>query len=290
MKFILYDDVKAFYRDTIDVLMRHEAQNLIALGNIMIGKSGLDKTDWRDPAYWLMAVVSDDSGVRLTAIMTPPHNIALYATDNIIDDAALKCLVNGINQTSYIIDGVISEKALAVKFAEAYCNVGDLGYKVSQNQRIYELTQVNPEILSIGELRSARDADMSFLPFWIEGFAHDCFNDQSNPMSNEGRYRYEIQYAKRYILEYMGTAVSMARAHREMMTVCGIGGVYTPPYFRGKGYATSCVAALSRLVLARGFKKCVLYTDLANPVSNSIYQKIGYVPICDSVMISFIRY
>jgi predicted GNAT family acetyltransferase len=28
-------------------------------------------------------------------------------------------------------------------------------------------------------------------------------------------------------------------------------------------------------------------TDLANPTSNSIYQKIGYVPICDSVMLKF---
>jgi predicted GNAT family acetyltransferase len=72
-----------------------------------------------------------------------------------------------------------------------------------------------------------------------------------------------------------------------MQTVCGVSFVYTPPYFRCKGYATSCVAGLSRMLLKEGFTKCVLYTDLANPTSNSIYRKIGYRPICDSLEIKF---
>jgi len=63
--------------------------------------------------------------------------------------------------------------------------------------------------------------------------------------------------------------------------------VYTPPYYREKGYATSCVAQISQIALEKGFTKCVLYTDLANPISNSIYQKIGYVPVCDSLMLKF---
>jgi predicted GNAT family acetyltransferase len=81
----------------------------------------------------------------------------------------------------------------------------------------------------------------------------------------------------------------MAKIGRELSTVCTIGLVYTPPYFRGKGYATSCVAAVSQLALDRGFEKCVLYTDLANPTSNSIYMKIGYRPICDSIEIKFTK-
>ncbi|WP_258168253.1 GNAT family N-acetyltransferase [Paenibacillus sp. AR247] len=33
------------------------------------------------------------------------------------------------------------------------------------------------------------------------------------------------------------------------------------------------MAQISQLALDKGFTKCVLYTDLANPTSNSIYQK-----------------
>ena len=72
-----------------------------------------------------------------------------------------------------------------------------------------------------------------------------------------------------------GIPVSMAGFTREMETAIGVAFVFTPPYFRGKGYASSCVAKLSQVALDRGYKRCVLYTDLLNPTSNSIYQKIG---------------
>ena len=41
------------------------------------------------------------------------------------------------------------------------------------------------------------------------------------------------------------------------------------------------MAGLSRLLLDGGRASCTLYTDLANPTSNSIYAKIGYRPVAD---------
>ena len=79
----------------------------------------------------------------------------------------------------------------------------------------------------------------------------------------------------------------MAGYTREMQTAIGVAFVYTPPYYRGKGYASSCVAQISQIALDKGFTKCVLYTDLLNPISNSIYKKIGYRPVCDSLMLEF---
>ncbi|MBC8478145.1 GNAT family N-acetyltransferase [bacterium] len=59
--------------------------------------------------------------------------------------------------------------------------------------------------------------------------------------------------------------------------------VFTPPELRRQGYATTCVAELSRRYLAEGLQFCFLYTDMANPTSNSIYQNIGYRQVCDVV-------
>ena len=287
MKFKLYDDVNTFYKDTYDVLMRHEAQNLVPLGNIIIGNEGKDKTGWRDPANWFMATVSDDAGIRLTAIMTPPHNLTLYATDNLINETALICLIDGLSETGFYVPGVMSDNALAESFAKLYTNEKGMGYGINKRQRIYELLEVSSDISSIGKIRLTRESDMSFLPYWIEGFNSDCFGSALEVNADAERYRYHIATGKQYVLEVNDTPVSMTKIAREMQTVCGVGQVYTPPCFRGKGYATSCVAAVSRLVLERGFSKCVLYTDLANPTSNSIYQKIGYKPICDSLEIRF---
>ncbi|MCL2058322.1 MAG: GNAT family N-acetyltransferase [Oscillospiraceae bacterium] len=284
-----YNDVRAFYNDVFDVLMRHEAQNLIPLGNAIIGYEGKDKTGWRDPANWFMATVSDDAGVLLTALMTPPHNLTLYETNNQHDSAVIDCLIEGLSdfKADITVNGVMSENTLAESFARAYAAAKNVGYAVNKRQRIYELLEVNPDIAYVGSLRQAQESDMAFLPYWATGFTNDC-NGTSLPILAEADYyRYLLSTGKLYILEDGGVPVSMARLHREIRTVCGIGGVYTPPFFRGRGYATSGVAALSRLALGRGFTKCVLYTDLANPTSNSIYQKIGYKPICDSLEIKF---
>ena len=56
--------------------------------------------------------------------------------------------------------------------------------------------------------------------------------------------------------------------------------VYTPPEHRGKGYASACVASLSKRIRGEGYR-CILYTDLGNPISNAIYRRIGYRAIAE---------
>ena len=287
MEIKLYTDVHEFYKDTYDVLIRHEAQNLIPLGNIIIGYEGKDKTDWRDPVNWLMATISDAKGIQLTAIMTPPHNITLYATDNIINPEAINCLIDGLKDRE--IPGVLSEKSLAEYFAKEYTSRKGITYKTTMSQRIYELTEVNPDIPKVGIVRLLDEKDMPFFPYWAEAFyaAGSYGKTEMSIPQNAAPYLYRIASKKIYILEDNGRPVSMAGYTREMQTAIGVAFVYTPPYERSKGYATSVVAQISQLALDKGFTKCVLYTDLANPTSNSIYQKIGYKPICDSLQIKF---
>lgn len=287
MQFKLYTDVHEFYKDTYDVLMRDEAQNMILLGNIIIGNEGKDKTDWRNPANWLMATVSDTNGICLTALMTPPHNITLYSTDNIINHQAIKCLVDGLRR--YEIPGVTTEKELANLFAKEYTVQKGLSCKTTMSQRIYELTAVNPDIPQVGVVRLLEEKDMYFFPYWLEAFnAAGIYGNTIMSIPQDiSMYHYRVSAKKLFVLEIDGVPVSMAGFTKEMQTAIGVAFVYTPPYYRGKGYASSCVAQISQMALDKGFTKCVLYTDLLNPISNSIYQKIGYQAICDSLMLKF---
>ncbi|MCL2499560.1 MAG: GNAT family N-acetyltransferase [Defluviitaleaceae bacterium] len=289
MKFTRYTDVKDFYRDTFTVLMKHEAQNVIPLGNIIIGNKGEDKTGWRDPVNWFMATVSDDGGIILTAVMTPPHHLTFYATDNVNNVAAFECLMDGMEASGITFPSVMAEKSLAELFVEKYAAKTGKKYKVEKSQRIYELINVCSDVQP-GTVRLARESDMAFLPYWGEAFYYECFDTPLVVTEETAEaYRHIINNRKnRYIMEVDGTPVTMAGISRELETVCVVGPVYTPPYFRRRGYAAACVAAVSQIGLDKGFEKCVLYTDLANPISNSIYMKIGYVPICDSIVIRFI--
>jgi uncharacterized protein len=87
--------------------------------------------------------------------------------------------------------------------------------------------------------------------------------------------------------EVEGTPVSMAGYSGSTPNGIRVAPVYTPPKNRGKGFAGACVAALSQKLLDDGRKFCFLYTDLANPTSNHIYQTIGYEPVADATVYSF---
>jgi predicted GNAT family acetyltransferase len=83
------------------------------------------------------------------------------------------------------------------------------------------------------------------------------------------------------IASYLGTVVSRAGFERERPRGVAISWVFTPSHLRGRGYATSCVAALTQRMFDAGKRFCCLYADLANPTSTSIYRKIGYREICE---------
>jgi len=286
MYFTQYTDVHVFHEAVKDILMRHEAQNVIPLGNILIGMDSTDNTGWRDPANFFMATVSNQVGIILTAIKTGDKNLAIYATDNKNDPDAITCLMEGMAQAGITLPGVLAEKSLAEMFEKLYTAKHNISSKINMSQRIYELEAVTPAIHKAA-IRLAQERDMSFLPYWTEGLWGDALGKPVNICDDAGGYNYHIQQGRLYIMEDKGIPVSMAKISRDVKNVCVIGFVYTPPYFRKKGYATACVAAVTQIALNRGFKKCVLYTDLTNPISNSIYQKIGYRPICDSLEIGF---
>jgi predicted GNAT family acetyltransferase len=64
--------------------------------------------------------------------------------------------------------------------------------------------------------------------------------------------------------------------------------VYTLPERRRRGYATALVAALARELLGRGKRRLFLTTDTANPTSNAIYARIGFVPESEDVHLDFV--
>nr|WP_232542680.1 GNAT family N-acetyltransferase [Streptomyces sp. QHH-9511] len=73
--------------------------------------------------------------------------------------------------------------------------------------------------------------------------------------------------------------VSMASVSRTVAGQARVSPVYTPPGARGRGYAGAVTRAVSRAALDAGAEQVLLFTDLANPTSNALYQRLGYRPV-----------
>ena len=272
MRLIRNEDIQAFHADVHDALAAHEVVNNLPLGILIRGVNGEAKPDW------FMARVEGAESSELVALMTPPWNLVLTSGNRDVPVDAISLLAQHMAEGGTLPPGVIAETALAECFARAFSEASGKKEEIAARQRLCRLDRVE-DVPVVGELRLSSLRDMHYLPFWMKAFTDECFHE--NAPLDEASARYCVDRGMMYILEDGGQPVSMAGSSRQMPHGRAVGPVYTPPYLRGKGYATACVALLSRLILEKGNDYCALFTDLENPISNSIYQKIGYYLICD---------
>jgi predicted GNAT family acetyltransferase len=142
-------------------------------------------------------------------------------------------------------------------------------------EAMHVLTKVSPPARPAGgQLRTANNADRELLIDWERGFVIEAgLGDGANAdRTIDRRLEHGLQ-----VIWQDGEPVSMVGVNEEVAGTVRVGPVYTPPEFRGRGYATAATAATSQMLLDRGARQCMLFTDLANPISNHIYESIGYV-------------
>jgi predicted GNAT family acetyltransferase len=79
----------------------------------------------------------------------------------------------------------------------------------------------------------------------------------------------------------------MAGRSRAAAGMARILNVYTPPDRRGQGFGGAATVAATRAALDEGVQDVVLFTDQANPTSNGLYQRLGFRPIEERVVVEF---
>jgi predicted GNAT family acetyltransferase len=211
------------------------------------------------------------SPLEFPATLTPMEPPAVLAIVDAIAEAGLKlCGVNGDAPTAATFAGQWSErcKSAATPF---------------QGTRLYELLKLEEIPPAEGQLRQAGSSDRSLMILWTR-----AFQEQIGESAHDTELRVDRALAagQLWLWDQDGETTSMAVGREPAQGVVRLSGVYTPPEIRKRGYATACVHALSKHLLGRGHR-CMLYTDLANPTSNSIYRRIGYRAVAEALRYRF---
>ena len=183
------------------------------------------------------------------------------------------------------VNGVVPE---AEEFAARWVSATGTATRRARSMRMYATAAVTPVPATMGEMRAAGESDRGLLAEWAHAFVRET-GLQGGPAelarSIDARFGADPGIV---VWEADGTPVTMAGASVSSPGIARVGPVYTPAKHRRRGYATSLVAAWTDELLGRGIRRCALFTDLANPTSNSIYQAVGYRPVADAVEIDFI--
>jgi len=221
------------------------------------------------------AAVTEGGEIDCCAIQTPPHRILLtYGTPR-----GWAALAADAFEARGRVPGVIGPSAATAAFAEEWLRLAGGQARVSMRQRLHKLERVNADLPHVpGVLREAEQGDRALAVEWVSDFAREALPGEPSE-AEEGVDRH-LKARSLYLWDRDGP-VSMCASAGVVGSAARINAVYTPPALRGRGYATAAVAALTRRLLASGCHYCCLYTDLANPISNGVYYRIGYRPVYD---------
>jgi hypothetical protein len=250
-------------------LMRAEVEN-----NVILGLAAALRPRRSSPPPWLLTV--EQAGeVVACALRTPPRGLLLTraAPD------ALECLLAELAPEAGALPSAIGPEPTAGDFARLWSVAYGRPACVRVRQRLYELRRVTGASPAAGRLRPAVEADFDTVRRWVAAFLGEAA--PNDPTSPEELARERVGARSLFLWED-GAPVSMAGSTGRTTNGQRVSLVYTPPAARGRGYATACVAAMSARLLAAGSRYCCLYADLANPISNAIYQRIGYRPLGDA--------
>jgi RimJ/RimL family protein N-acetyltransferase len=227
----------------------------------------------------------DGDQVRAAFMHTPDYPLLLSRVSGPAA-AALARDLTADSGTGRRIPGVNVGQEAADGFAAAWRDRTGDAVAVYRRMRLFRLGElIPPRPWPEGTARLATGTEHDLLARWFGAFAREVGDPPGQDHSKAAAGR--LAYGGITVWEAGGVPVSVVGRTRAVAGMVRVGPVYTPPELRGRGYAGAATAAVSQAALDAGLREVVLYTDLANPTSNALYQRLGYRPVEDRVVLSF---
>ncbi|HEV8402488.1 MAG TPA: GNAT family N-acetyltransferase [Candidatus Limnocylindrales bacterium] len=275
-----YGDVAAFLAAAEPFLVEREAEHNLILG---VTSNLRDAPEEFTGAPYLATVLANGRVVA-AAMQTPPFNLVLSEIDH---PGAVAALADDLIDRD--LPGALGPVDHVRAFVDARLARGGSPARLIVSERIFRLTEVRPPAPVPGRVRAAEPADRPLVLAWIDAFMREALEPTDPADVAAMTDRWLARRGRGLHLWEDGAVVSLAGIGSPTPHGVRVGPVYTPPDRRGRGYASALVAGISQSALDAGRTFCFLFTDLANPTSNHIYETIGYRPVRDVDMWRFER-
>ncbi|RYZ07453.1 MAG: GNAT family N-acetyltransferase [Myxococcales bacterium] len=238
-------------------------------------------------------VASFDSRGRMTAVAAHfwNGNVMLQGDAGLEQAARRACEVSGRN-----IRGFIGPWALVCRARQAF-GLADEPASHDGQEALYALALEElqlPSSLQRGDavLRPPTEAEVrEVLGGWRADYHVECLGAERKTDLVE-RALQETQrwvaVGTLWVLTVAGELVAMTGFNSETRGNVQVGGVFTPPALRGRGYARAAVAASLQLARAeRGAVRSILFTSKTNTPARRAYESLGYRVVGDFGLVLF---
>lgn len=262
----------AFMRGAGAFLLQNEVEHNLILSIVQATQRHIAKGEKVVTDF--MTVTDNDNGeVLMTAVQTQGRSMVISREAL----PAAERFAEKLFEQKRDVKGVVGPADVAASFVNRWTELTGQTVEDCMDQIMYALKNVLFPAAIDGEFVKATEKDVKTITGWVADFGHDALLKAERITSEEAQKKAEnfVKTGALGVWKVGGKPVAQAAA-TGTDTVARVSYVYTPETERGKGYASAVVAHISQQLLSQGKKLCCLYADARNPVSNSIYRKIGY--------------
>jgi GNAT superfamily N-acetyltransferase len=294
MKLVRHTTVEDFWYAAGPLLTADPIRNTVAL--TVLARLRIDERfGEEDPIF--LTVCEDDGRVVGAAFCTPPYPINVTA----VPAEAMPLIVDHLVTTGIDVTTANGLLPQADAFVSLWRERTGAVVAHRMEQRLYRLGELRPPAGVAGEPVLGSADEVELLAQWRMAFAEEAEAHRADAHRADAHRAGDrwVESMRRQVRASLalGNAQQLWQVDRRPVSFAAvnvpkngmsrIGPVYTPKEFRNHGYGGAVTAAASRWALDSGAEHVLLFTDLSNPVSNSIYQKLGYVPVADALDVTF---
>jgi GNAT superfamily N-acetyltransferase len=283
MKVTWHDTVADFWQEAGPLLAADPARNTVPLSLVGRMLRGVRQS----AATPIFLTVQDGEGVIGAVMRTPPHPMVVGT----LPPTAAAAVVEELVSKGIELPCASGMKESAEAFGRAWAERTGDNLSVGMDERLYRLGELDRPTDVPGEPGLATEDDVDLLARWVTDFQGEAIKGRlvtASLVDAVAQVRRSMAAGSGQILwRDGGVPVSLATVGAPHQGMSRIGPVYTPMELRGRGYGRAVTAASAQWALDRGAEHVVLFTDLANQVSNFIYQRIGFRPIADALEVIF---
>jgi predicted GNAT family acetyltransferase len=279
MDWTITEDLDAFTAAAGDFLRSRPVQHTVQLSvaeTLRVNGASVYGDD--APAFGWLRLASGE--IAAAMLQTPPYPVLLSR----LPEGSVQPLARALAARGRQLPGVTAAEDDATAFAAAWTGLVGGSAREHERTRLFRLARLEPPVPApAGAARVAASGDRDLLESWLAAFTEEAgvISARADVVGDR------LSYGGLTLWEDDGAAVSMAGVNRLVAGTARVGPVYTPPELRRRGYAGGVTAAVSQAALDAGASNVVLFTNLANPTSNALYQRLGYRAVEDRVMLTF---
>jgi predicted GNAT family acetyltransferase len=167
--------------------------------------------------------------------------------------------------------------------------------QLDETENLYSLQLedlIVPGSLSSGQVRGRRiePRDLERVTQWTIAYSIEALGEKDSPQLWQrcrASVERSLEEGRTWVLEDHGHPVACSSFNSAIKEAVQIGGVWTPPELRRRGYGRSVVAASLLDARLQGVEKAILFTGESNIAAQKAYVALGFRRIGDYRIILF---